>query len=954
MASSSHYDSYPSKKHDSFIQHTTRDSYPLRYSASNNYVGPAESVPMKGHSSRDNRSHNHDRYYDPRPSYNSRPNTPPPPPHHRRKKRSWPPAPSVEDERISLAKELRPALCDDGGEVVMRGTIDQDPIMIDVENREESRFVLVRDRDVNSSKQSKSEKDDWQRRPQEKEKVAPLPLKVDVDEKTIYTRREPSPYAYTRTPKTPSNQSSTEYFMSPDILTPPSAVFPKSIPLRDNSDPKLKLRENTSSSYKSSSRSEFSDDSDLDARQSSKLREKRTEARGSFNDSSDSRGDRRPHYKRFSSEYSNREDTRSAKHPASRHTGVNMSAQIPRSVPSESWNSHDSHDHQSSTSSISASSSSRPISRPNLVQNGGRSQTAYDSRSSKHEYATSAPKSAEPVWLQTPPASPKVSSRKRSDSSTSSRPGSRTNSRPSSPVTSSLDLNQASYMLSRSQSYQNDRSSTYPPSVKERMARPTSKLTSSMRQESVDGLQAPRIDIHSPSPVRPPLPYPDDAPNVIMPSHEMFQVGLGPPSQADSHSRTPSVSSNASSTSPASRFAASQRPELPVPQTTVDSFKPRSEPARSSSVNSVLRQASKSSIPFVPTVLPPCPRKEFSRKYNDWYTLENNSEFDVCPSCLDGIIRPTLYRSYFKRAPSRPSSIRTRCDFASPWTRLAWLLTLKRQRNDLDLIYAVAAIIGSTPECPGEQEEIGSWYGLRDQHGALLPEFFMCQRDRKCLEALCPSFTGIFSRISSYGSARTAAICSLRTDSRRLPIYLDHLVEIDDKARIQDRSSAPNLKPLIDLIHSHTYKAECSRDRIVIGQTWYYMPSFPSLTICEECYDDAVWPAIRQGSDLAGRFNRVLMPLHPTQEGVGSSCQLYSPRMRRVWDRAVRYDDDEGFAYLTRKVLERKDVESDLRRKQIDIKRLMDRSSQGQSASVDRDWLKRELEAIEQYWSDWE
>jgi hypothetical protein len=957
MAYSSQYSNYPSKKHDSFIQPQSPRSPAATYR-----YDAADHVPVMN-SGRDSHYHYNDRYYDPRSSYShnppSRPNTPPSRRHRTRsfrRRRSWPPPPSVEDEAVSLAKELHPVLLDNGDEVVMRGTINQEPVLIDVDNRE-SRFVLVRDQDAHSSKQDKSERaGDRKRRPQEKDKAAPPALKVDVDENNIFDRREPSPYAYTRTLNTPSNQSSGEYFMSPEVLTPPSAAFPKSIPLREAIDPKLKqARQNTSSSYKNATRSDVSDDSDLDARQSAKLRAKRAEARASFTAGSDSPTDRRPENMRHHSEYSDRDERHSRRPPPPRSNGTNLTAQIPRSVPSESREQQDYRSNNTGSSTSSMSSRTLPRSIP--MQSGDRLETAYSSRSSKHEYAGSAPTRAEPVWLQTPPASPNLSSRKRSDSSVSSqacssRPGSRTNSRPSSPLASSVDLSQASNMLSRSQSYQNDRSSTYPLSMKERIARPTSKLTSSMRQESIEGLSAPRIDVQSPSPVRPPLPYPDDAPSVMMPSHETFQIGPVPSLQLPGHSRSYSASSNGSSTSYTSRSNISQKPE-PRSSIAEPTPKPRLEPIQASSTSTTTKKETRSPTPSVPPLLPPCPRKEYSRNYDDWYTLEGNSDFDVCPSCLDEIIRPTQFRAYFKRAAPRSSSVRTRCDFGSPWTRLAWLLTLKSRRRDPDLIYALAAIIGSESECPGELEAMGNWYGVKDQYGSLLPGFTICQRDQRCLEALFPSLIGIFARLPSSGSVRPAAICSLRTNSRRFPIYLDHLVEIDDKARSQALTT-PNLKPLVDLIRSHVYKPECTRDRLVLDRTWHYMPSFPSLTVCEECYDDTVWPAMKQNSELANRFNRMLMPLPPAYESSACSCQLYSPRMRRVWDRAVRYGDDEGFAYLTRKVMERKEMESNLRRKQNEINRLLDKSSNGYSHGVDREWLKKELKAIEQDWLDWE
>jgi hypothetical protein len=187
-------------------------------------------------------------------------------------------------------------------------------------------------------------------------------------------------------------------------------------------------------------------------------------------------------------------------------------------------------------------------------------------------------------------------------------------------------------------------------------------------------------------------------------------------------------------------------------------------------------------------------------------------------------------------------------------------------------------------------------------------------------------------------------------------MYLDLIVSIDDKARASPRASTtPDLKLLYDLLDSNAYKQECQRDRIILDQTWHFMPSFPDLTICEECYDSAVWPFVKSdSSDLAERFSRTLMPVPPTAtrqfEG-GASCQLYSPRMRRVWERAIRYGDDEGFRYLVRKVRERKDVHQDLLLQQVDInKSLVDRGSSG----VDRERFRRELERIEREWGEWE
>jgi hypothetical protein len=41
---------------------------------------------------------------------------------------------------------------------------------------------------------------------------------------------------------------------------------------------------------------------------------------------------------------------------------------------------------------------------------------------------------------------------------------------------------------------------------------------------------------------------------------------------------------------------------------------------------------------------------------------------------------------------------------------------------------------------------------------------------------------------------------------------------------------------------------ECSMDDMVLGQAWHIMPRLPQFTVCEECYDEVVWPLIDAGS----------------------------------------------------------------------------------------------------------
>ncbi|QDS73975.1 hypothetical protein FKW77_008406 [Venturia effusa] len=1009
------YQHQPTTKHDFHPDRLqSRDTYGYsRYPPiDNSTLQSPDHIPMRRTRSRDSRyDYNCGPQYDSRPSYHEQ-NLPPPPPRQQEykpsvtdqrparpsKRRTWPPQPTVEDERISLAKEYpRPRLhsvCTD--EVRMRGTVNQDPILIELDNHER-RFVLV-PKDEESLKHNDSgpaPKEQARESRQRRCKQQPaLTVDVDVEQPDILAPRQPSPYAYTRASKTSSDRNSQEYVLSPEAITPPRPNVSKQRSRKDLSEP-IKKQDQSDRRRDKNSRSEASDESDIDAAHAARLRAREAKPRVSFHEP------RKDQSSRYSSDLSDYENPRSARPrtPATSYrTERRGPPDAPRSRPSESYQAIDDE---------KIRSRGLPIPVPKIYPRLHRSESVYTSRPSKNEFVRPGSPSSSDAFFQIPPGPPNLAPR-----SNAPRPISRTTSRPSSPVAVGFNLSPDSSLLPRGQSSQADRSSTYPPSSRPRAAKTTSKLSSSVIHESVEASRPiSRLDVQCPSPVRPAtrpiLPYPDDEPSIVMPSHEEYQVrseGLSAPFQARAVSKPPSMTPISSSWN-----TSTPRPTLRTRHTTInqDSPRPRAEilrthsyqspgaspisynstaPTQSSYATSVAptqtsyfqsavpaqtsyaqsgaaSQTSAKSVPpsqtsaastvtAVPTALSPCPRKDYSSKYDDWYTLEGASIFDVCPHCIDEIVRPSAFRGYFKRAMSRPANVRTRCDFGSPWTRLAWLLTLKRQRKDLDLIYALAAISNIEPRCPGTRECPGIWYGLRGEGRSFKPNFAVCSSDTKYLEALFPSLLGTFVRLPDSGSRSNRRICTLRVESQRWNQYLDVIVAIDEKARAGRVMVPPNLEPLDKLLNTYAYKPECQRDRVLLDQTWHFMPTLADFTVCEECFESVISPLIESGeSSLAIRFHKVLMPLPPSAtrqfEG-GASCQLYSPRMRRVWERAVRYGSDEGQRYLARKVKERKDVHQELLLRQVDIhKRLSDRG-------VDKERLRRELERIEREWAEWE
>jgi hypothetical protein len=269
-------------------------------------------------------------------------------------------------------------LHDKGGEVRMRGSVDQEPIIMEIENaalrKDEPE---VRRREQNST---------------EKQKSAPPPLRLDVKEKNIYTRREPSPYSYTRTPRTPSSRLSAEFFMSPTPLTP-QATAPRNEALLGSFNPRAK---------RSTSRAENSDESDLDTRQTARLRSRRASPRVSFAES-DIPADRRLNRH---SDLGDKGDRRTRVTP--RLEPTKAESDIPRSAPAEADESY----YLSRKLAPASATSSRGRTIPTPLAKIGRSESLYTSRPSEHEFARSTSSLVDqPVFFPTPPTSPKISTR---------------------------------------------------------------------------------------------------------------------------------------------------------------------------------------------------------------------------------------------------------------------------------------------------------------------------------------------------------------------------------------------------------------------------------------------------------------------------------------------------------------------------------------------------------------
>jgi hypothetical protein len=450
------------------------------------------------------------------------------------------------------------------------------------------------------------------------------------------------------------------------------------------------------------------------------------------------------------------------------------------------------------------------------------------------------------------------------------------------------------------------------------------------------------------------LPYPDENPMLSMPEHVHFQYMPDIPA--------PRPFPHAASTSMDDPLAESylrHRNGPPMSRTG----------SRTDNDNGLRPQRSHASSGGLPW-FPPCPRKDFVSGFRDWYSLEGSPDFHVCPSCLREIIEPTRFRHFFQ--PSNPHSTegRVRCDLGKPWVRIAFL-QCEKYHNDLDLISAIVEL--SREEhllpCRGHEETVRTWYGIQDDDGDFVPNFYLCSIDKANVEILFPSLEGAFKRRPSHHPH----VCSLRSGGRRFKMYIDLLDAIHEDAVRKARAApaahgrrAPAaderlLEPLRELAATVAAMPECPRDRLVTADTpWHVLAGHPDTPVCRECYSEVVRPALARGSRVAAAFARDPVPLGPAAGATAPpTCQLYSERMQAVWERAVR-EDDVGL--LARAIHERRAHEAEVKRRRVDLERLLrgveTRAYHGPGGAIQRqedlDLVDRNLEKNEEEWRMWE
>lgn len=427
------------------------------------------------------------------------------------------------------------------------------------------------------------------------------------------------------------------------------------------------------------------------------------------------------------------------------------------------------------------------------------------------------------------------------------------------------------------------------------------------------------------------VPIPTTKPEATAPvPHGSLPIPI--PSRIDLHSpgdtrKTPSIPQFDEDKSSSARPSVSAKPNWPPPfqppksnlEKPIGSYRRYSEELERGSV----------------APLPSCPRTSFSRGRNDWLTLPKCPSFDICPSCFNAIIAPTEFRSLFVPAPRRSPDTEVLCDFgSSPWYRIAWLLTLKKRRRDLKLFYGLANISATASPCLGKHEAIRQWHSIIDpKTGTPVRNFDVCYSCVKSVETLLPPIRGIFVRTDSHAAPGASRVCDLRFDSKRFIQYFDALETTADRA--DDDDGLPDTRDLASLARRWSLMEECQHDTELVDRRWHIITQLPEFTVCEECFDEVVWPEVEERKAIPMTFNKTLQRIPK------ASCQLYSTKMRGIFRVAVDSDD---YKLLASKARERKTVEMAHKANIAELKR----QSKANPLAV------QEIKRVTEEWRKWE
>ncbi|OQD76315.1 hypothetical protein PENDEC_c004G07182 [Penicillium decumbens] len=381
-------------------------------------------------------------------------------------------------------------------------------------------------------------------------------------------------------------------------------------------------------------------------------------------------------------------------------------------------------------------------------------------------------------------------------------------------------------------------------------------------------------------------PRPSGRPSTEQPASRLRAATVGsstppaPPARSTSRAREP----------PKSILTNGGQSGLNQPSRPPGCVKFQEVPTKANPSQSPSRQTSPQQRNPTGLCIAPCPRSAATAGHTDWYTLKGLTHLDICPSCMKQIAH-SRFRDFFIPSLAKPPDQKPRCAFANPWTRLAWTQMIKKKHDSLEMLYQMTRPPPGTRACPGRVLTNQTWHRIIDPETTLyLPRFHVCGTCARNVRVLMPALRDTFQH-SPEPQERS---CDFVTTSPRFVQFIDLLDDAATRTEA-DPSRRPDMGEFLNYARRKVVLRDCRRDRSILG-TWHYIPSLPELSVCEDCYDEVVWPLAKAHHPIARMFS-ASMRLLPGDEQRGcreASCQLYSGRMRAKFRDAVAKDDFAG------------------------------------------------------------
>ena len=290
--------------------------------------------------------------------------------------------------------------------------------------------------------------------------------------------------------------------------------------------------------------------------------------------------------------------------------------------------------------------------------------------------------------------------------------------------------------------------------------------------------------------------------------------------------------------------------------------------------------------------LPLCPRTKRIAGYDDWNTFRHKSAFMICSECSHNVFGADS-GVYLVHKPVSAGR-KVKCDLNNPWIRLACLL----RGPDVDLLRKLSDVTSMEGRCPEDYTEPKDWYRLEDPETEKhVAGFYACPECVHSLNLLFPSWREVFYRGKpSHGELKERS-CSLRERGFRFGDFLDMIVQSAQQA--EKKKQEPDTKHVVKLAKQLASITDCPRDKMLPQKSWHVHSHMPEFTICQDCYEEVIYPLAKGGSSIALKFDQ--QPQGFPNPDVAACCQLYSDRMRTVFREACEDNDWEHLRHTAMK-----------------------------------------------------